>query len=63
MRNGFLLVLVLTFLGCARSQYEPTHCGWGHDDQAAASAVDRSAAEAWKVQQERLISAGGIPTK
>ena len=64
MRNGLLLVLILTFVGCAhRSQFESTHCGWGHDDQAAASAADRSAAEAWRVQQERLLRSSDMPAK
>jgi len=59
MRNGFLWVLILTFIGCAHnSQYEPTHCRWGNEDPSAA---DRSAAEAWRVQEERLLSSGNIP--
>ena len=62
MRKGFLLLLVIC-AGCShRSQFEPTHCGWGdlaekRTTADAAAAADRSAAEAWKAQQERLINA------
>jgi len=65
MRNGFLLLLLVICAGCSHDpQFEPTNCRWGDDlvtpEQAAAN---RSAAEAWRAQQQRLINSGDLTPK